>query len=275
MLTDIVIQAVRKAGDFALSKRGDFGKVRNKSPKDFLTEVDEKAERIIIEGIKEHFLDAGFYGEESGRQGSGKYLFVIDPIDATTNYIKGIPLFDISVAVYENGQNVLGVIACPRFDELYIAERRKGAYLNGQRIHVSDVSELRRAIVGWNRSNHPPEILESSKKVLAEIIEHAATFRVFGTGGLDYCYLAKGSFDACITPLAEPFHSAGYIIMEEAGAKVTDYEGRPPSLESKTIVSANPVLHPQILDLVKKQFTLPNKPKRKEFISLNSKPSTF
>ncbi len=251
MLKDIVTEAVREAGTFALSRIGNYGKVRNKSPKDFLTEVDEEAERVIIRIIKQEFPDAGFYGEESGRQGHGRYLFVIDPIDATTNYIKGIPLFDISVAVYENDQNVLGVIACPRLNELYVAEKGKGAYLNGQIIHVSDVSEIGRAIVGWNRSNHPPEILKPSIRVLSEILDKAATFRVFGTGGLDYCYLAKGSFDACITPLAEPFHSAGYVIMEEAGAKVTDYEGRPHSLESKTIVAANPILHPQVLDLVK------------------------
>ncbi len=251
MLKEIVIEAVREAGSFALSRIGNYGEVRNKSPKDFLTEVDEEAERVIIQRIRQEFLDAGFYGEESGRQGQGRYLFVIDPIDATTNYIKGIPLFDISVAVYEGDENVLGVIACPRLEELYVAERGNGAYLNGQRIQVSDVSEIGRAIIGWNRSNHPPEILEPSKKVLAEILDHAATFRVFGTGGLDYCYLAKGSFDACITPLAEPFHSAGYVIMEEAGAKVTDYDGNPHSLESKTIVAANPRLHSQILDLVR------------------------
>ena len=250
MLTDVVIKAVREAGDFALSRMGSFGEVRRKSPKDFLTEVDEAAERIIIGRIKEVFSDAGFYGEETGRQGSGRYLFVIDPIDATTNYIKGIPLFDISVAVYDGDENVLGVIACPKLNELYIAEKGAGAYLNENRIHVSNVVDLGQAVIGYNRSNHPPEIIESSKRVLANILDKAATFRVFGTGGLDYCYMAKGSFDACITPLAEPFHSAGYIIMEEAGAKVTDYRGKPHNLESKTIISANPILHPQVLELI-------------------------
>ncbi|HLC82052.1 MAG TPA: inositol monophosphatase, partial [Candidatus Nanoarchaeia archaeon] len=246
----VVTQAVREAGDFALGRMGNFGEVRKKSPKDFLTEVDEEAERIIIARIRERFSDAGFYGEETGRRGSGRYLFVIDPIDATTNYIKGIPLFDISVAVYDGDQNVLDVIACPRLNELYVAERGAGAYLNGNRIHVSDVGDLGQAVIGYNRSNHPPEIIEPSKRVLARILDRAATFRVFGTGGLDYCYMAKGSFDACITPLAEPFHSAGYVIMEEAGAKVTDYQGKPHSVESKIIVSANPVLHPQVLELV-------------------------
>ena len=249
MLTDVVLQAVREAGNLAIERMGNFGSVRKKSPKDFLTEVDEEAERIVISRIREHFPDSGFYGEETGRQGGGRYLFVIDPIDATTNYIKGIPLFDISVAVYEGDENILGVISCPRLHELYVAEKGAGAYMNGQRIHVSDIEHIGQAVIGYNRSNHPPEIIEQSKKVLARILDRAATFRAFGTGGLDYCCLAKGSFDACITPLAEPFHSAGYIIMEEAGAKVTDYEGRPHSLESKTIVSANPALHPQILDL--------------------------
>ena len=210
-LRDTVTEAVRETGSYALNCIGNYGEIRDKSSRDFVTEIDEKAERRIIRGITERFPDAEFYGEETGRQGSGRYLFVIDPIDATTNYIKGI---------------------------------------NGERIHVSDISELGRSVVGWNRSNHPPEIIESSKRVLAKIIDQAATFRVFRTGSLDYCYLAKGSFDACITPLAEPFHSAGYIIMEEAGAKVTDYYGRPPSLESKTIIAGNPEWYPEILSLV-------------------------
>ncbi len=251
MLIDVVTQAVREAGDFAVSRMGNFGDVKEKSPKDFLTEVDEVAERMIISRIREQFPDFAFYGEESGRQGHGPYLVVIDPIDATTNYIKGLPLFDISVAVYKGEENILGVIACPKLTELYLAEKGSGAYLNGVRLNVSSLTDIRRAVIGYNRSNHPAEIIESSKRVLAQILDTAATFRVFGTGGLDYCYMAKGSFDACITPLAEPFHSAGYIIMEEAGAKVTDYEARPHTLESTTIVSANPVLHPQILDLIR------------------------
>src|SRR3989344_7904231 len=144
MLKDIVTQAVSEAGSYALSRIGNFGEVRNKSPKDFLTEVDEGAERMIIDRIRKQVPGAGFYGEEFGRQGNGKYLFVIDPIDATTNYIRGIPLFDISVAVYESDENILGVVACPKLDELYIAERGSGAYLNEQRINVSSESELKR-----------------------------------------------------------------------------------------------------------------------------------
>ena len=123
MLKDIVTEAVIEAGNFALSRIGNHGEVRNKSPKDFLTEVDEEAERIIIRRIKQEFPDAGFYGEESGRHGVGRYLFVIDPIDATTNYIKRIPLFDISVAVYEGEENILGIISCPKIKELYVSEK--------------------------------------------------------------------------------------------------------------------------------------------------------
>ncbi|MEM4244994.1 MAG: inositol monophosphatase [Candidatus Nanoarchaeia archaeon] len=250
-LKSVVTEAVKEAGNFVLKRIGNFGKIRIKSPKDFCTEVDEEAERIIVNRIKERFPEASFYGEENGRQGNGKYLFVIDPIDATTNYLKGIPLFDISVAVYYGDENILGVISCPKQGEVYIGEKGKGAYLNGKRIHVSDVPTLSQAVVGWNRSNHPTEMLEPLKKVLVEVLNHAATFRVLGTAGLDYCYLAKGSFDACITPIAEPFHSAGYIIMEEAGAIVTDYEGKKHSLNSETIIAANPKLHPQILELIK------------------------
>ncbi len=246
-----VIQAVKRAEKLVLDRIDNFGQVQTKSPKDFVTQVDKEAERLIVQTIQAQIPNAAFLGEEGGRQGEGEYLFVIDPLDATTNYIKNIPLFDISVAVYKNDQNILGVIACPKFGEVYVAEKGKGAYLNGERIQVSSTGDISQAVIAYNRSHHPPEILESSKRVLAAMLDQAASFRVFGTGGLDYCFLARGSFDACITPLAEPFHSAGYIIMEEAGAKVTDYDGNPHSLKSKTIIAANPTLYPQVFDLVK------------------------
>lgn len=136
---------------------------------------------------------------------TGKYLFVIDPLDATTNYIKGIPLFDISVAVYEHNRNILGVIACPQLGELYVAEKGLGAYLNGEKIQVSSTNDINRAIIGYNRSHHPPEIIQSSKKLLATVLEQAASFRVFGTGGLDYCFLARESLELVSHPLLNHF----------------------------------------------------------------------
>ena len=89
-ILDFVIEAVKGAGDFALSRMGNYGEIKYESPKDMLTEIDEEAEKLIISTLKKNFPDASFYGEESGRQGTSRYLFVIDPIDATTNYIKGI-----------------------------------------------------------------------------------------------------------------------------------------------------------------------------------------
>jgi myo-inositol-1(or 4)-monophosphatase len=248
---NILIDAAREAGGYALLKVDDIGPVKSKSPKDFVTEVDIACEKIIIDHISKRMPEASFYGEEGGEKGSGRLLFVIDPIDATTNYIHGIPLFDISIAGYEDDVLVAGVVFCPALGEMYSAEKGKGAFCNGKRIHVSQTHQLSAAVVGWNRSNHTPEIIESSKNTIGRILDRAATIRIFGTGSLDYCYLAKGSFDACITPLAEPFHSAGYIIMEEAGAKVTDYHGNPHSLDSATIVAANPELYLQVRELLK------------------------
>lgn len=251
MLKDLVVHAIQKASTISLNRAHDLGKVTAKSPKDFVTEVDLQCEELIISTIRAKIPDVSFYGEETGRSGNGKLLFVLDPIDATTNYIRGMPLFDICIAVYEGDTNILSAVSCPALNELFVAEREKGTTLNDKPVRVTNCKDISHAIVGYNRSNHPPEIIKQSKQTLSNILDHAATFRVFGTGGLDYAYLTKGCFDACVTPLAEPYHSAGYLLMEEAGARVTDYNGNPHTLESKTIVAANPTLHPQILELVK------------------------
>jgi myo-inositol-1(or 4)-monophosphatase len=247
----ILIQAARKAGEHALQRASDVGEIKKKSPKDFVSEVDTECERIIVEQIRKEMPDVAFYGEEGGKQGNGRYCIVIDPIDATTNYIRGMPLFDISISAYEGESIIAGVVFCPALGELYTAEKGKGAFCNGKRIRVSSTEELSAAVVGWNRSNHTPEIIRSSKYLIGSILDQAATIRILGTGSLDYCFMANGRLDICITPLAEPFHSAGYLIMEEAGATVSDYEGNPHMLESKTIVAANPTLHAKTMMLIK------------------------
>jgi myo-inositol-1(or 4)-monophosphatase len=250
MLKDVVVEAILTAQRYVVSQAKDIGPVEQKSSKDFVTRVDKEAEKIIIETIRKYHPHAAFYGEETGRCGESELTIVVDPIDATTNYIKKIPFYDIMVSAYRGNELILGVISCPPTRDLYVAERGKGATLNGEPIHVSNTDTLERAVIGWNRSNHTQAIIPRSQKILSAVMAQSCTFRVFGTGGLDHCYLAQGSLDAVISPLAEPFHSAGYLIMEEAGAKVTDYEGRPHSLESETIVAANPALHPLVLRLI-------------------------
>jgi len=251
MIKEVVLEAVKKAGVFALEKQSNFGEVVEKSTNDFFTEVDVGAEKIIIDHIRSKLPDAAFYGEESGRQGKGELLFVIDPIDGTTNYIHELPFFAICVAVYQKNVPILGVISCPALGTLYVAAKGEGAFCNGQKITVSSVSDLGQAVVGYNKSQHKEGIKKRCKEVISRVIDSAATFRALGTGVIEYCYTASGSLDVCISPKAEPFHSAGYIIMEEAGAKVTDWDGNPHQLDSKTLISANPVLYEQVLELVR------------------------
>lgn len=251
MIKDIVIEAVKKAGVFALEKQGKLNCVQEKTPNDFFTEVDTGAEKIIIDYIKKQFPDAAFYGEESGKQEGGEYLFVIDPVDGTTNYIHQLPFFSICVAVYKGNEIMLGVILFPALDTLYVASKGKGAFCNGKRIYVSKQCDLSKAIVGYNRSQHRDWIKGRCKELLSHIIDKTATFRALGTGVQEYCYTAAGSLDACISPKAEEFHAAGYLIMEEAGAVVTDWDGKPHTLDSKTLIAANPKLYPKILALVK------------------------
>lgn len=251
-IRELLIGSVKRTGKFVLERQAMPKRMQEKTAKDFVTEVDEQAERMLIDAIRKEIPDASFFAEESGESGTGKYTFVIDPIDGTTNYIHDLPLFDIAVAVLEEGKPLLAVVHFPALGDLFVAENGQGAHLNGKRIRVADVGSLGEAMVLFTRSQYPPPIVAESHRILGELIRESLTLRIFGTGCLDYCYVARGSFAATITPLAEPFHMAGYLIMEEAGAKVTDFDGAPYSLDSETILAANPVLHEKLLDLVRR-----------------------
>ncbi|MDI6721501.1 MAG: inositol monophosphatase family protein [Candidatus Aenigmarchaeota archaeon] len=157
LIKEIVINTVERSGRIAMDRINYLGKIKYKSQKDLVSDVDEEVEKYMRETFRRYIPDASFYGEEGGMHGKGKYLIAADPIDATTNYIRGIPLFDISVSVYEDDQIILGVISCPRLGELFVAEKGYGAYLNGECIHVGSTDDISKAMIGWNRSNHPPE----------------------------------------------------------------------------------------------------------------------
>jgi len=192
-LYDVVVDAVVEAGDYVFSKLGDAGAVTAKSSKDFVSEVDKEAERRIIVRINTAFPEVAIFGEETGHhQGTGPasdaITIVLDPLDATTNFLKGIPLFDIAAAVYERDTLMFGVVYCPRLGELYTAQKGMGAKCNGKAIMANAIDDINKALIGYNRSNHPDAIIPSSKKLLSLILEHAMSIRIFGTGALDYCY---------------------------------------------------------------------------------------
>lgn len=239
------LTAARAAAD--ISRRyflGNF-EVRTKADRTPVTDADVECEEAIRRIILERFPEHGFFGEETGRSGAGSDLWLVDPIDGTKAFVRGYPLFSTQIALMRNGRLVLGVSCGTLFDELAWAESGRGAWLNGQRVRVSDIGALSRAAIstgnlrtlagspGWAR--------------LGEIV--TAVDRIRGYGDFyQYHLLAAGRIDAVIESDVGILDIAALaVIVEEAGGVFTDLEGRPVGLETTSVLAANPALHAELL----------------------------
>ncbi len=252
-------QAIRcgvlAAGTNALKSRNRTAKF--KSARDLVTTVDKENERLIIKNVRLFDRSISVWGEEGGKDTRDtSRIVIIDPLDATTNFAKGIVFYSIMAVYYENGVPEYAIIYLPRFDEIFTAERGKGAFLNDNRIRTSQVAELSQAVISCNRSNYPPELVPVGERLISALLKpgNSLSWRNFGTAGVEYSYTSAGIIDAVVTPLAEAVHAAGYLVMQEAGCKVTDHLGRPINLESPSVVAANPALHEKLLGLVQPAF---------------------
>lgn len=247
-------QAVVEAGHYARTSWSRHRSVDSKSPKDLVTHIDKTNERRIREAVRRADPAVGFYGEETGGDSSSSRFVIVDPLDATTNYILGLKLYSVMAALIEYMRLQYSVITLPEFDEVYVASLGDGATMNNRKIQVSSVDRLSKATISCNRSNYPDDLMPKGLELIQRLMLNALSWRNFGTAGVEYAWVASGKLDGIITPLAEPVHAAGYLLMQEAGAKVTDHLGNPITLESKTVVAANPRLHEQLLELVRGVF---------------------
>lgn len=219
-----------------------------KGAKDTVTRVD----RENGAGIKEFLLKVdptlSFLDEEQGASGSGRILVVTDPIDATTNFILGRREFSIMGAILEDGIPQYAVIDVPATGETFEAVKGEGAFLNNIKISVRIPGSLAEAVISCNRSNYPSDAsLEFGLRIIRLLAKQARSWRNLGTAGCEYSDVACGKLDGIITPIAEAVHIAGYLIMEEAGARVTDGLGVIATLDSKEIVASHPAIHDALL----------------------------
>ena len=253
-----LLNAVILAGANAVQKQKTARAEAKGQHKDVVTAIDRENEGRIRDVLRKIEPDISFLGEEEGLQtGKGKLLAVVDPLDATTNYALGRPEFSVIGAIVEDGIVEFGAICVPATYETFSAERGAGAFLHtihGKTpVRVNKLAALSDAVISFNRSNFPPPTFAGpdpamvALRMLGGIIKHARSYRNFGTAGFEYVDVARGRLDGVVTPIAEAVHVAGYLIMEEAGAKVTDLNGKPYALDSKTIVASCPEIHEQLL----------------------------
>jgi len=264
----LFISAVKEVGKKLLEMQKSTLEVNHKGPIDLVTNADLYSEEKLKELVQRFFPSLPVVSEESFT-GSINYetFFVIDPLDGTTNFAHRLPWFGISIALIEAGKPILGIIYHPALDELFFAEKGKGAYLNGERIKVSDTKDLQEALLS---TGFPvSKIIEKPEPYLVpfrEFLKKSQGVRRFGAATLDLAYTACGRYDGFYEPYLKPWDTmAGVVLVEEAWGKVSDYYGNPYTLSSDTIVAANPYIHERLVEVLKDMHPEKVKPFRNPF----------
>ncbi len=258
-LLNVMVQAARKA---ARGLMRDFGEVENlqvslKGPGDFVSAADKRAEEVIHEELEHARPGYSFLMEESGVvEGSDKtHRWIIDPLDGTTNFLHGIPLFSTSIGLERDGEIVAGVIYCPALDDLYVAERGKGAFLNDRwRLRVANRNSLDNSVVCCGVPHHGRGDLALFREELSRIQPHVAGIRRTGSAALDLAWLAAGRFDIFWERGLSAWDiAAGMLLVREAGGIITDINNKPTMMQTGNVLAGNTNLHKQMLKLLKSE----------------------
>lgn len=247
-LMTVMVDAVMKA---ARTLRRDFGEVENlqvsrKGAHDFVTAADHKSEKILHEALLKARPDFGFVMEESGiiDGKDGAHRWHIDPLDGTLNFLHGVPHFAISVGLEREGHYIAGVVYDPIKDELFIAERGKGAFLNNRRLRVSARTDMAEALMATGISPTYRDGFPHFFKEVAAVMEKTSSFRRFGSAALDLAYVAAGRFEGYWESRLNSWDiAAGIVLVREAGGFVTDFDGADVTPQSLSVLAGNVALH--------------------------------
>ena len=248
-----LIEASEKAGEILLENFHKVKSVRVKGRGDIVTNVDLQTEKTVKQIIQDAFPDHGFLGEEFGEsKGNSEFVWIVDPLDGTTNYSRGIPLFNTSIAVARKGEVFMGAVNCPVTQELFFAEKGNGATLNGKKIKVSEVDKVEDSFLSFCDGH----TLESKKAALDYFMKlklEAIDVRKLGSAALELSLLACGRLDGFFSLGTKAWDvAAGTLIIQEAGGKVTDFEGKQFSLDkSSGVVASNKRIHAELLKILK------------------------
>ena len=255
-LMNVMTAAALKAGR---GLKRDFGEVENlqvsvKGPGDFVSAADKRAEKTLFEELSRARPGYGFLMEESGQvEGSDKsHTWHIDPLDGTTNFLHGLPIFAISIGLEREGQLVAGLVYNPANDELYMAERGQGAWLNNTRLRVAARRELADALI---TCGIPPLNRAAGharfQRELAHVMRHAGNVRRLGSAALDMCFVAAGRCDGYWERGIQTWDmGAGIVLLREAGGFVTDFRGGDQPMQRNEFLAGNDVLHSKLHKLL-------------------------
>jgi len=254
-ILNIALRAARKAGAIINRASLDGGPldVRSKRANDFVTKVDQAAEQAIIDTVKKAYPDHGFLAEESGASGDeAEYVWIIDPLDGTTNFIHGFPQYCVSIGVRHRGALAHAVVYDPNRNEIFTASKGRGAYLNDRRIRVSPQAKLNDALVGTGFPFRELGRLDLYTRQLQTMMKTCAGVRRAGAAALDLAYVACGRLDAFWELGLSPWDmAAGSLLITEAGGLVGDLQGEQTFMESGDIAASTPKVFPSLLEALR------------------------
>ena len=234
-------------------------KISNKEGiNNLVTEADHASENAIVKTIREAFPDHFILSEEVGElKTDSDFKWIIDPIDGTVNYAHGIPLCCVSIGLEQKGEIILGAVYNPMLNEFYLAEKGKGAWLNGDRIYVSTKSTVMDSCFVTGFPYTYLDVPNSPLDVFDRFIRKGIPVRRLGSAAIDLCWVAAGRFDGFFEHKLEAWDSAaGYLMVEEAGGKVTDHEGKKFSPYQHRIIATNGKIHDELLGVIRNEIEL-------------------
>ncbi|MCB1924215.1 MAG: inositol monophosphatase [Gammaproteobacteria bacterium] len=252
--TTIAVRAARQAGSIIMRSfgRADTLTVSEKQSNDFVSEVDRNAEQAIIGVIRKAYPGHAILAEESGSHGKDEFLWIIDPLDGTTNYLHGFPQFSISIALSHRGKLENAVVYDPLRDEMYTAARGAGALLNDRRLRVSEQKGFKGALLGTGIPYRNQRYMDAYLAMLKDLAKESAGIRRPGSAALDFAYVAAGRLDGFWElGLSAWDFAAGALLVQEAGGVVSDIRGGSRHLETGNVIAAGVRLHREMVDLIR------------------------
>ncbi len=255
-MLNIAVKAARAAG--AIINRAsldvDLLKVNTKSPNDFVTEVDQAAEHAIIETLLAAYPDHGILAEESGRAHGAKdseYLWIIDPLDGTTNFIHGFPAYAVSIALAFRGQVQQGVVYDPTRNDLFYASKGRGAFLNDKRLRVSRRNRMAECLIGTGFPFRRGDNFKRYMQMFELVSRSCAGLRRPGAAALDLCYVAAGWYDGFFETGLSPWDiAAASLMITEAGGLIGNFTGDADFLYQREVVAGNPKIYGQLVQML-------------------------
>lgn len=263
--TAVAINVASKAGEWIKSKVGDYATLDYKSSsQDLVTEVDQGAETLIRNLLRTHFPTHAILGEEGVDPGAAAsrqavkevadapYVWIVDPIDGTTNFVHGFPFYSVSIALAHQGELIVGVVYDPSHDEMFVAEKGKGAYVRGKRVHVSNDKNLANSLIATGFPADQQHAFPINMKELNAFAPKVRNVRVAGSAALHLAYVAAGRLSGFWeTGLNAWDIAAGALLIQEAGGRVTDTAGGSYALSVRNVLATNGIIHDEMLETLR------------------------